>query len=44
MIPDEAPAGGVNFSDIAVMVQGGYGAVFGIMLQFFDLYECRGTS
>ncbi len=33
MLADEAPAGGINFSDIAVMVQGGYGAVFGIMLQ-----------
>ncbi len=33
MIPDEAPAGGINFSDIAVMVQGGYGAVFGVKVQ-----------
>ncbi len=33
MLPDEAPAGGVNISDKAVMVQGGYGAVFGVMMQ-----------
>jgi len=33
----------VNFSQKAVTVQGGYGAVFACRYNFSDLYECRDT-